>query len=138
MHSLPVCFKQEQDAKIMKLLVASSNDSLTSHPSNTSTDFTVELQRTLEAGECALGEISYSPSYIGELLVVCDICEESFIHEIRLPFLRTVSEPGEVKNLYFIPTSRPQFQRIRIRLLTKDLEIPPQPLGIVSCTLLFR
>ena len=120
-------------------MILSSNDSLHMHADNKSHDFTVELPRNLNASECALGVMIYSNTNpTEELYVLCDICEESYAHNSMIPLLRVVLEPGEISNLYFVPITRKDIQRIRIRIVNEYLETPSQSLGIVHCTLLFK
>lgn len=120
----------------MKYLYLSSIDSKLDHPSNTGSDFTVELRQTL-AGiyGCALGEISYSSSS-EELYVYCDLIEVNQILDTSLPILRIVKGSGELHNLYFIRTARSDVQRVRITIRTREGAVPVSDLGDVRCTIL--
>ncbi len=121
----------------MKYIFASSDDSLDFYPNNKSTDFTVELPRVIRASECALGEISFL-SQSQDLVVLCDLCEESYYRDSLVPILRIVKAPGELENLYFVPITRHEIKRFHIRILTKQLEEPSDDLGVVICTLVIN
>lgn len=122
----------------MKFVYASSDDSLDFYPKNNSFDFTVNLPHSISGNLfIALGEIYYT-SHGEDLLVFCDLCEDSFIKGTSLPVLRSVSHTGEFTHLYFHSVTRATIQRIRIYITNNNLETPSADIGPVTCLLIFK
>lgn len=120
----------------MIYLTLTSTDSLIYHPSNTATDFTVELPRTIEGKfTCALLDFSCT-SMSEHLYIFTDICEPEYVHNSILPLLRIVAEPGETTLAHYKTVSRRVIQRVHIYIRNQDFEIPRETLiGPVRITL---
>ena len=112
-----------------------SGDSLATHPTNTSYDFTVDLRDSLE-GEFKIALLELTANISEQLYVFCDIIEPSYCRNHTLPILRVVNISGECTNLHFYRASRRVIQRINVYIRNKDLQIPANEMGPVHCTLL--
>lgn len=129
----------------MTYLNLSSRDSKKYHPENTSYDFTVELPWPIEGFfKCALLDFSCA-AMVEDLYVFTDICEPEYIHDLMLPFLRVVSEPGELSIPHYKPVSRQVIQRVHIYIRSFDdtlddnkFIVPTHDIGDVRVTLGFE
>ena len=119
----------------MKYVFVASTDSLDYHPSNVPHDFTVELPDTIIGKySCVLLDF-YCLNITEELYVFCDICEQSYVKDHKLPLMRIITHTGEVTIPYYTPVTRRNIQRMRIYIRNKDLEAPALDIGPVRCTI---
>ena len=114
-------------------LFLTSKDSLSHHPTNSASDFTVQLSQKYFLGEnweVALVEVQCEgeplPPYV---IISCDLCSDSYIRNSSREVLRTLGSDFEKARSfslpYYVKVSRWQLDSVRIRLLGADLrEIP--------------
>lgn len=127
----------------------SSDDSTNYHPTNSPSQFCVELPQTLNlpgVWYCALTDIQLKGSapVFEEMNVVCDLCEHSYIRNNLQPILRRI--PGEGKKrttysfspLYYFKVSCDQVNRININILDSKLSPASVLQGTLICTLHLR
>ena len=127
----------------MKYLFLSSNDSVTDYPTNRWYDFTVELpgQLILDGEwECGLLEINCLPRIDRELVVYCDIVEQSYFRNRTASLLRCVFQSSEIySNPYFIKLNRNHISHVRMYI--RDLvtgRVPAEYNLEFTCTLGLR
>ena len=104
-----------------------SNDSNTTHPGNTSTEFISELPRPVVLEDelnCALVECDIGDKTGESFIIYCDLVENSCVHGQLIPILNIITKSGSVNFPYYIPVSKNAISRIRIRLLNKEGETP--------------
>lgn len=131
-------------------IYANSSDNISNHPSNKSSDFTIEFPNELVLqGEwvCALTEFhavcnEESPNVDG-LYVFCDICLDNFIMDAKLPLLRRI-QPIANENYfafyfpYYISVTRNIIKRLRIYILDEQMQYAKFIRDPVRCTLHFK
>jgi hypothetical protein len=111
------------------LIFLSSDDSVVYNPTNTASDFTVDLVSPLildDHWECALTELSYDSTEVNgkTVSVFCTLCENSFVHDREKPILRRLSllTGGEysftLRTPYYVPVKQSIVRRIGIYLRT--------------------
>ena len=125
----------------MKYLFLSSEDSTSTHPSNSMFDFTIEFPQPLELEgkwECALTEIVYSDSINGDLYVYCDICAYSYVSDSYKPLLRIVDGSDIFEKQYFIPVTQQVVPRLRLYIRDKQGNIPSVDEETLRCTLALK
>ena len=108
-------------------LFISSKDSSLIHLQNNSCEFISELPKTINIpGEwsCALMECHIGDKKGEDLLICCDLVENSCVHGKLVPVLTIISQSGAVDHPYYVPICRDQIYRLRIRLLTVEGKIP--------------
>ena len=103
-----------------------SEDSILLYPANTSCEFLSDLGGGIElTGNWCCGLVSCDIGNIAEeLLVHCDIVQQSSVYGKLIPILTTVKQSGSVSYPYYIPVTRDYIHRIRIRLLTREGNTP--------------
>ena len=122
-------------------LFVSSIDSLDLHPSNTVHDFVVELGRNYELTcsrrekwcmallEVRLDQGDVTQPILENTVITCDLAQPSYIQGTEQCILRSIdpSEGTQTASLYqpyYIGMKQCSFSRLRIRLLTRDLQTP--------------
>ena len=124
-------------------LFLSSEDSKNIFPGNHSTDFTVELPETLLLSgvwECALLEIFFTKKLDEGVVVLCDLCENSYISNTRLPVLRVLQGGLNKTNSAFVNINsisipHNEVRRLRVYIRTYTGAQPSFVSGEVRCTL---
>ena len=101
-------------------LYTSSKDSLSFHPQNTSSDFTVELPEILNFSNgwvIALTDIYITDSIENPLNIYCDICEQS-IQNGELKSVLKVIYPDCIhfSNLHYIHVKSSSIKRLRFSI----------------------
>ena len=127
-------------------LFLSSRDSEIYYPDNKPTDFTIELTETLNLPgewEHSLLEIFFTKRITDDIVVFCDICTNSNIHNTKLPVLRYMQNGTYRNNNSFmqsisVPITQSQLQRLRVYLRTVSGAIPTFINEPVRCTLLLK
>ena len=132
-------------AKEQHILFLSSTDSLNYFPHNHACDFQVELSDSLHLRgnwTCALAQISFNEKIIEDLVILCDMCDESYIRDRRMPVLRVIPSQGPKQFIFESPfrlrVSRDELKRFRVYIRTLNFEIPSFVSGSVKCTLHLR
>ena len=128
----------------------SSADSTDYFPDNEPSKFTVKLPETLRLRgkwQLALCEIQY-PSIQKkkkkpeQLLILCDLCQDSIVGEKRLPVLRRMryEEPGNTSFgiFYYVSLKTQEADRITVYIKTEKGEEPSFESGKLLCTLHFQ
>ena len=125
----------------------SSSDSTNYFPDNQPSKFTVKLPETLrlhEKWQLALCEIQY-PSIQNkpdQLLILCDLCQDSIVGDKRLPILRrmTFEDPGyrSFGVFYYVNLKAHEVDRITVYLKTETGQEPSFGSGKLLCTLHFQ
>lgn len=124
----------------MKYLFISSNDASRDYPNNKWYDFTFDLpEEVILQGEweCGLLEINCLPSIDRELVMYCDIVEQSYFHNGMASVLRCVFQSSDnYCQPYFIKINRNHISHVRIYI--RDLvtgRVPPEHNIELTCTL---
>ena len=124
----------------MKYLFLSSKDSLRDYPNNKWYDFTVDLpcELILEGDwECALLDINCIPRVDRELVVYCDIVEQSYFNNGTASLLRCVFQSTNTfLHPYYIKINRNRISHARICI--RDLvtgRVPSEYDLDLTCTL---
>ena len=119
-------------------MVVNCENSKDLHPSNTATDFVVELPDYIDTTNYKMGLCEcYITGIDSSVYVYCDLLDgqDSVVHGKHLPLLRYISnakKKGEIKNIYMMKTVKhPSLKRFRIYLTLDDLE-PIQAVDTVS------
>ena len=99
------------------------------HPTNTPTDFMVELPDYIDTTNCKLGLCEWNITGIdNSVYMYCDLLDgqDSVVHGKHLPLLRYISSAKkrtEIKNIYMINTVKhPSLKRFRIYLTSSNQE----------------
>ena len=106
-------------------LFLSSQDSLNYYPDNQQSDFSVYLPQVLHlegVWTVALKEISLFNLARQELIIYCNICEDSVVNAAKLPILKRLSLPQNRNNpitltypdSFYIPVKTKQISTVRI------------------------
>lgn len=108
-------------------------------------DFIIELPHPLfleGEWECALVDVLFSNKVTQNLIILCDLCQNSYIHNTSQPVLRTISKGTSKHQTFFNPIylkiSRDSIQRLKLFIRDEqlnDLSLTSQQL---KCTLHFR
>ena len=126
-------------------LFASSKDSLTFHPNNSSTSFTIQLPEELQLSgiwTCSLSSLKCVSKSNADLYVFSDILEESIVNSRKLPIMQYVSgKRGKIVR-GFDGSIAPRVVRHRIgtiHIYITDAHLNKAPLTgeITTCTLRF-
>ena len=127
----------------MKYLFLSSKDSLRDHPNNKWYDFIVELpaELILEGDwECALLDVNCIPRVDRELVVYCDIAEQSYFNNGMASILRCAFQSTNTfLHPYYIRTNRNRISHVSISI--RDLvtgKVPSEYELDLTCTLGLR
>ena len=124
-----------------------SSDSLNVFPENSANDFTIELPEQLYLkGEwqCALHEIAFRDDISQDIVVGCDMVDNSIIADSKHQVLRVISRRNSVvryvsfSELLWIPVSRDQIKRFRIVIKDEQLRLATFLSGEVTCTVEIR
>ena len=123
----------------------SSRDSRHLFPTNRLNDFIVEFDQEIQLLNCqssrlsqklsvALTEISICPTgsfrtrtgLPESCVVLCDICDLTYIKGTRLPILRVLTSPleeisGSLFQPYYIETNAVSFKRLHFQIIARDL-----------------
>lgn len=134
------------DKESKHYLFLSSANSSDYFPFNTHSDFTVRLTERLHFPgnwECTLIDIFFPRKLQTDVVIYCDLCEQSFINNTKLPVLRTVQNGyfrqfDSFQQLVNIPIARSETQQIRIYITTITGEDPSFIDQSVHCTLLLK
>ena len=123
----------------MKYLFISSNDSAEDYPNNKWYDFTIDLpgEWILEGDwECALLEINCLPRIDRELVIYCNIVEQSYFQNGMASLLRCVFQSTDIfNNPYFISLNRNRISHVRMSI--RDLvtgRVPSEYNLELTCT----
>lgn len=140
----------------------SSEDSVNLFPNNTFSDFWTEFDHEIVLDEqCGYGlrqqwSFALTEVFIDFLpdqqtlpepvVILCDLCSQSYLNGSQVQVLRTLSGAGEVGTslglTHYIGVNKLRFNKIRIQVVTRDLK----PLsvtsgwpskGVLRCTLHF-
>lgn len=111
----------------MKLFV-SPKDSEKLYPTNSSSDFIVELPQALDlqgTWVCGLIQVFLGKSPSKKLYLYCDLVEASVIQGKLLPVLRILStkKSEEYLNPLFLPITRNRIERVRFTIKNKSDEL---------------
>lgn len=126
----------------------SSRDSEKIYKQNNANDFIVELPVPLELDgrwECGLMDIQLSPtSFPKQLYVFCDLCNDSYVSNNKLPILRRLLV-RVMRDLnitftipYYMPIRRTQVKRIRIFIRDSHMQPVTFKRQDLKCTLHIR
>ena len=106
-------------------LYLSSTDSLTSHPDNTATDFTVDLGRYLKLPDVVwqVALIDISGPITRNAYIYCDLCQSSLIDNGYAPVLRYLT-PNNETNFHptYVDVCKDSITRLRIFIRTCNVE----------------
>lgn len=124
-------------------LFLSSKDSLSYHKSNTSADFTVELNQDLFLeGRWKIGllDLTCEVKTSGYVTFCCDLCSTSWINDGYLPVLRSfyASKGIFTSNFafpYYIDCQTSFVKRLRLYILCETGSLTPFEDFPLSCTL---
>ena len=119
-------------------LFISSDDCLSLHPENTSTNFITELPKPLYLeGEwsCAVVRLNLGNSTDQLYGIYCDIVQNSCVHGLLKPILNLLSQSGVVELPYYIPLNTENVYRIRIILLDDKGKTPKNKPSTTSIVL---
>ena len=91
-----------------------SSDSLSFHPDNNSYNFIIELLERIQLeGEWVIGlcDFYHSSNLIETILVLCDICDNSYIGDSLKPILRMIYPNNNqiyfnYKEIYYVKVSQ--------------------------------
>lgn len=126
-------------------LFLSSTDSLAFFPNNKAIDFHVEFSEALNLSgrwTCALTQIAFKDELVSDIVVLCDICESSYINNTRLPVLRVIPQSNSNVFIFTQPfrlnISRDEIKRLRLYIRTTTLEEPLFLSQPVTCSLHLR
>jgi len=108
----------------------SSEDSKDVFPTNTMTDFVIELPEPLPlAGghwEMALMEASYDKNIHNDhesVFLLCDVCEYSQVHNSSQPILRKLKHHPSYRVLqHFVDIKQSELKRIHFRMVDTKLQ----------------
>ena len=110
-------------------MVVNHRNSKDLHPTNTPTDFMVELPDYIDTTNCKLGLCEWNITGIdNSVYVYCDLLDgqDSVVHGKHLPLLRYISSAKkrtEIKNIYMMNTVKhPSVKRFRIYLTSDNQE----------------
>ena len=120
----------------------SSLDSQTRFPTNTGSDFRVQLpeELTLPRGEWTLGLTAAHLSSLPEtpVFICSDICEETVVGEKKLPVLALITEKQvEPSHVVYLRLKTESLKSIRIYLTDRSGEKLSEPVSTLYCTLHF-
>ena len=110
-------------------------------------DDTIDLPVPLEVEGYACGIIEMTGKinnkFKGEFFLCCDICEESFVGEIRMPVLRNIKRKAtgliinDINHVVRLRVMRPHISNIRFYIANVNGEILTVDNSKLKCTLLF-
>lgn len=127
-----------------KYIFVSSNQDKDYSDINTSTDFTIFFNNGLEFNKrntvCALAEISFKTALKEELVVCCDIIENSYYKGAYIPILRHLEEGEKTytfTNLYYLPITQNKISSINIYLKNTKGNKPESFIIQTDCILHF-
>ena len=113
----------------------------------TNGDTTTELPIPLEAEGYGCGIIEMTGrvknGFRENLYLCCDICEESYVKEIRLPVLRYINRNSNgminkgIDHVIWLRVMRPNISSIRLYIADENGEIVLVEGNRLNCTLLF-
>lgn len=137
-------FKMHSSKSTHHLFLASS-DSSAFFPFNRTCDFQVELPEVLYLNgnwTCSLTQIGFKDEIAQDIIVMCDLCEGSFIRDTRLPVLRYIPQTSQ-KSFDFVEphsftVSRDEVKRLRVFIRTGELLEPSFIQNPVTCTLVLK
>ncbi len=123
-------------------IYACSGDSLQLFPNNTSSDFTIQLSEAVHLEgdwSCGLVEFQLFGQPRDPLYVCCDLVEENFTGEFKLPVLRRVRlKTTQFAQVTYLPIKIRDFNTVRIYLKTSNNLNPSPKVEHTYCTLHFR
>ena len=109
-------------------LFLSSEDSAHIYPTNTQTDFTVDLLQFFylppAEWECALVGVYFDGKLQNPLYILSNICCESYVRDTYLPLLGIVDRPGKIENPHYMELSLHRFNTIKVYAQNSSLEPP--------------
>lgn len=126
-------------------LYISSEDCKQLFPKNNISHFEVELPETLYLSkgkwEIALMEATYDKDIHKDyesMYLLCNLCEDSFVHNNKQPILRKVQWNTSYRVLqHFVDVTTTQIRHIRLRFVDLQLQ-PVTQSGSFYCTLLLQ
>lgn len=115
------------------VVYASDRDSISLHHNNTTTDFIVELDKTIRLNKKSTVELleficRFNDRHKDVLYILSDICQNSYLCGSTYPVLRVVVIPGvknqfvEFNNSIKIPTMSGVYSKFRIYINSKILD----------------
>ena len=119
--------------KVSHVLHLSSKDCQRYNPSNTDSDFITDLTSPLildGSWSCALYNLVCDAAEVesDELMIFCDLCDTSFIHERQEPILRRVllKQKGRFSvtpdQIFYVPVVKRVVRHIRLYLRTENFQ----------------
>ena len=110
----------------MMFLYLSPEDSKELYPSNTVSDFIVELPRVVSGSQLSLHHVYYRKSQQGRkklYYVLCDLVESSVLGGKEEQVLGVFFQSGLITPQPLNITNQ-AFKRIRVRILNRELSVP--------------
>lgn len=99
-----------------------SENSKVFYPENTPDDFTIHLQKSFHLEgewECGLIQFQYAASLEKPFFVCCDLVNESYVGDIKLPILRRVRlRNTQFNQVIYSTLKKRDFNSIRIYMKT--------------------
>lgn len=97
-------------------------------PENTSSDFTVQLPKTVfNVKECGVVDANLGFTPTQPVFLCSDICVESIVNECALPTLRQLtSKETSPHNIIYVPLKLSQFHTVRIFISDQTSQVPVQ------------
>ncbi len=131
------------------MLFLSSKDSKQFYPTNSTTEFHIELPQSLDLqGQwfCAITEVHFMCKNTSwkEVNIFTDICGDSYVYNTNLPILRRISYEGRkrISHQYTLPyyhrVLRNQIKRVNITLKDEHLNPVSFVLEPFTCVLHLR
>lgn len=110
---------------------------------DTTTDLPIPLE--VEGYGCGIIEMTgrVKNGFRDNLYLCCDICEESYVKEIRLPVLRYINRNSNgvinrgIEHVIWLRVMRPNISSIRLYIADEFGEIQSVEGNWLNCTLLF-
>lgn len=131
-------------------LFLASYDSTDLFPLNKPSDFTVALNKPLDLNgkwTCSLVEVNFTGGFTEEypedLIVMCDLVQDSVVHDVSLPVLRRILIPRNLtpktefqfSNLLELPIKMTEPVNVRIYIRDDYLREPSFSENRLTCTL---
>ena len=127
-------------------LFISSSDSLSFHPDNKGSNFTVELPESVNLHgewEAALCDFYHNPEVNEILYVFCDLCDYSYIGNSLEPIIRKIypnstSTDFQFSSNYYINVKNKNINRIKVYIRDVNFGFPSSVTGDIHLTLHLR
>lgn len=127
------------------IIYASSEDSLSYFPNNTSNSFRIQLPEEIDShllSRCALVEIHLPKSRTEQKIIYLDICEHSYVFGRKAPVLRRITGKLSKSVIFperlYISTKPGKYNSLHIYILDENRQPINFDRGIAYCTLHFK